>query len=508
MRRKWFALFLTGVMALIATGCGGEYAGRTGGDAVSGGAVSGNAVSGDILREKPVSGSAVENEKDGMSGKKVKQDMSSHRFCTDTNLYYIENQSIMQMRLDGTHKVCVEEQTDEDTFVSLNYVDGDCLYYGLWTEGTEKAVVYCVPIGKGLDGYDEVKMSERKEILTGRELHVVYVDARYLFYGTGDDKIIKYDLKKQTGMETSSDVSWTQDLFVFRIKEGYLAVSMGEEVFLQDEDSLQWRKVCDAVEGIPYFEENIIQNKKAVFYPQYLDEYEEDARFCVQRCDGKRETDFITWEQLSQTIMKEKKVNELDVCLMRWMFWQDGRLYIQIQVGWMKKGTYHMEYVILSQKEKQDGTGTGLRYEKKLTERMQSHANTRIGKWVDADAEEDIEEGYGVMLEHMISNDAQCIAMTNGRAYLSCYDHKAESGRLAYYELDSGKFQWVNREDTAFYELGYDGVIQELEVVFNERYADDERDENKYTDFYWEPSIDECGAGYFWEEEGNDEDKK
>lgn len=493
-----------GIVMGVLAGCGGEYAGVSEGSAVSGGAVSGGAVSGSA-----VSGKLTDSDVASGSAVKKQGDMSSHRFCTDTNLYYTENGSIMQMRLDGTNKTCVEKQTDDDIFVSLNYVDGSCLYYELWTEEHKKDVVYCVPIGKGLDGYDEVKMSEKEEILTGRALYVIYADTRYLFYSTGDDEIIKYDLQKQMGKETSSDVSWTRDFSIFRIEEGYLAVSMGEEIFLQDEDSVQWKKISDAViEGIPYFEENMTQNEKAVFYPQYLDDYEEDVRFCIQRCDGKREADFISWEQLSQTIMREKKVNELDICMVRWMFWQDGRLYIQIQVGWMKKGTYHMEYVILSQEEKKDGTGAGLRYEKKLTESMQSHANTRIGKWADADDEEDIEEGYGVMLEHMTSNDAQCIAMTNGRAYLSCYDYEAESGRLAYYELDSGKFQWVDREDTAFYELGYDGVVQEFEVVFNERYADDERDKNKYTNFYWDPSVDTCGAGYLWEEERYDGNKK
>lgn len=407
----------------------------------------------------------------------------------------------MQVRLDGTHKTCIAEQEKEDALVYLNYVDENWLYYELWMEGDKSDVIYRVPIGKDSEGYDVARMSEKEEILTGASLYVVYADAHYLFYSTGEDEIIKYDLQKQTHKETSSNVSWTWDLYISRINNDYIAVSEGEPVFVQTEDSLQWKKVSGAVvEAIPYFKEDMTQNKKAVFYPQYMDEYEEDVRFCIQRCDGKREMDFITWEQLSQTIMKEKKTKELDVCKLRWMFWQDGRLYLQIQIGWMQKEVYHMEYVILSQREKKDGTGAGLCYEKELTESMQSHAKTRTGKWVDADSEEDIEEGYGVMLEHMTSNDAQCIAMTNGRAYLSLYDHEKGRGRLACYTLDTGKFQWVDREDAVFYELGYDGCLQDFEVVFNERYADEESEENRYTDFYLDPSVDKCGSGFFWEE--------
>ena len=90
--------------------------------------------------------------------------------------------------------------------------------------------------------------------------------------------------------------------------------------------------------------------------------------------------------------------------------------------------------------------------------------------------------------------------MINGRVYLSCYDYEKEEGRLACYDLDTAKFQWVGREEALFYELGYDGNIRDFEVVYNTRYQDEEEDINKYTGFSWDPSVDECGAGGFYED--------
>lgn len=482
MKRNRLTVLCILLCVSLLAGCGGEYAGMTEGDAVSGAAVSGEAVSGDAVQEK-VAG--------------------SHRFCTDTNLYYAEEDQIMQAWLDGTHRKCVmdcpEVGKDRLDKVSVLYVDEEWLYYEKEIcqeeQETRYGVVCRVPVEKDSEGYDRVRSSEKEEILTEINLYIVYADAHYLFYRTGDDKFMKYDLKTQKRRESPLGVDWVQeDLYVSRINGYYIAIAEQESVFVQAADSSQWTEVSGASAGVPGVQ-GVLQNGKSVFYQQYLTDDWEDARFCIKKCDGKKETDFVVWKQLKQTVMKAKGTNEVDMCL-RWMFWQDDRLYIQIQVGWMEEEIYHMEYVILSQSEKKDGIGAGLHYEKKLTESMQSHAKTRTGKWVDVEGEEE-----AVILEHMTSNDAQCIAMINGVAYLSCYDYEKDRGRLACYVLDTGEFQWIDRDDAVFYKLGYDGCIQEFETVFHKQYESD-REGNMYIDFYAVPSVDEMGVGCFLEDQG------
>lgn len=57
-------ILCAGMCAVFIAGCGGEYAGLTEGDAVSGAAVSGEAVSGDAIRKETVSGPAVEDREE------------------------------------------------------------------------------------------------------------------------------------------------------------------------------------------------------------------------------------------------------------------------------------------------------------------------------------------------------------------------------------------------------------------------------------------------------------
>ncbi len=499
--KKKIACFLCVLSAAgFLIGCGGEFAGISGDGAVSGGAISGGAVSGEAVSGQAVSGPAVE---DGKQQEAERTGMSSHQFCTDTNLYYNSKGALMQARLDGTHKVCIAETEDKDKTIFLIHVGDGCLYYGSWTEWHQYGVVYRVPIEKGADGYDTVRVSEKDAILKEQKLYVFYADEHYLFYGgEEEDTIIKYDLQRQT--KGITDLAWQSDTYISRIKEGYLAFLEGEAVYVQERDSLQWVKVPDAsVECYLNADEHTTHNSKAVFFPEYLSKKDNCTDFCIKRCDRKRLTDFVTWRQLIQTVKTARNADRIDICHVRWMFWENGRLYIQLQVGWWEKEVYHMEYVILSQKEKKDGAGAGLCYEKKLTESMQSHVKTRKGMWIDlADGEEteDLRSGGYAMLDYMTVNDAQCIAMVNGRAYLSCYNYEKEEGRLACYDLDTAKFQWVGREDALFYELGYDGNIRDFEVVYNTRYQDEEEDINKYTGFSWDPSVDECGAGGFYED--------
>ncbi len=495
MRSKIY-LIGTGIClaVLLFAGCGGEYAGLTEGDAVSGSAVSGEAVSGDAIREKPVSGPAVENEKDGMSGKKVKQDMSSHRFCTDTNLYYIsyDEEKLMQARTDGTHRKCIKEwpaKTDEENSVEVVYADENWLYYDVVFD-YEEEITYRAPIEKDAQGYDVVKFQEEEELVKTGLMIPLYADSEYYFYEDLDtDQVVKYDLKRKTKDSEADATSYSGS--IFRIKDHYVMVTEFGEIYVQNIDSAKWKRVSRSTDG-DESEELFVDNTVAVFYPQYITEKKKDRGFQIKRYDGKQEKDFVTWEQLDHAVKEAAGVEKLDVCMPNRLFWQDGRLYIQLQTGWMKDGTYHMGYMIFSQGENE--YGSGFRYEKGLTEHMKSHVKERAGKWSGYDFEDKKET---VFVEHMVVSDAQCIAMVEGKAYLSLFDHEKDKGRLGCYDLNTGKFEWIGKKDAAFYKLGYDcGFLYEsFRTVF------DDHDDNEFMDdWWWPPSKAEGDDGEFVED--------
>ncbi len=505
MNRKSHILLCLGISVGLLAGCGGEYAGLAEGDAVSGSAVSGEAVSGDAIQEKTVSGPAV-NEEEGenavrqKSVKKAGQDMSSHRFCTDTNLYYVSEDAkkLMQARTDGTHHGCIREYPTGkggEKYVEIVYVDDNWLYYNItFAEGG--MAIYRTPIEKDAQGYDVVKFMEEEELVKEEMIVPVYVDSDYYFYENYvDNEEVKYDLK--TKKKVSEDKTQKYGA-IFRVKDYYIGADY-EGLYVQKVDSNEWEKVVDYV--LEFDIDIVIQNTKAVFYPcsAMNNIYpfsatlnKSNRRFYIKRYDGKQERDFVTWEELNQAVKEAAGVKKLDICVPDQLFWQEERLYIQMQTGWIKDGTYHMGYMIFSQKENEDGSGSGLRYEKELTECMKSHVKERTGKWIEFDDPEDT-----AYVEHMVINTAKCIAMVEGKAYLSLYDYKKDKGRLACYDLTTGKFKWIGKQDAAFYKLGYDfgHLYSDFEEVF-EQY-----DDNVFVE-YWacSPSKDKNDDGYFVED--------
>lgn len=480
-KAKLFGMILC---AAVLTGCGGEYAGLPEGDIVSGSAVSGEAVSGEAIRERVVSGDAIREK--AVSGPAVadgkeksrngeKQDMSSHRFCTDTNLYYVEDgHKLMQARVDGTHRKCIKEWQKKEVLSEVIYADKNWLYYQV--DSGEENTLYRVPIEKDVKGQDVIGFQKAEEFIKEKKPTVsLYMDSDYYFYADMTN-IIKYDIKRK---KVVSHTGLFDGLFcgeVFRGKGHYFNVVDDGKLYIQKIDSAQWEKVSD---GIDYLKNDIfpVSNDEELFYFRYTTR----TRFDIQRHDGEQEREFVTWDQLIQAVEKVTGTKKMDVCMPDELFWQEGRLYIQLQTGWMDGGTYHMEYMMFSQ----GMDGSRFRYEKSLTECMKSHVRERNGKWAE-DGEET------VYVKHMAANKARCIAMIDGKAYLNLYDYGKDKGRLGCYDLKSEKFEWIRKTDKAFYKLGFDQELSDFETIFNET-----TDNQFAEEWYWPPSNDTEDHGYF-----------
>ncbi len=486
-KRNVSKLFCMAICVSLLTGCGGEYAGITEGDIVSGSAVSGETVSGDAIREKTVSGPAVKEDKDDGS-REGKTDMSSHRFCTDTNLYYVneDHNKIMQARVDGTHRKCIRDWTEKEAeyeyiTIEVIVVDKNWLYYVV--DSFDEKILYRVPIEKDAEGQDVIGFPKEEELVK-EDMVPEYADSDYYFYSDIDSNLIKYDLKRK------KKVSEEEELFaeyMFRVNDHYLCVD-SDEVYVQKVGSTRWKKIYDVQSDLEYY--SAVQNNRAVFIAGDVSEENNDWCVNIKRCDEKAATDFVTWEQMVRNVTEVAGVKTLDVCHVKDYFWQEGRLYIQMQAGWMEEGLYHMEYMMISQGENEDGSGSGLRYEKELTECMNSHVKEQRGSW-SVRGDDGMEET--IFVEHMAAKDANCIAMTEGKAYLSLYDHEKDKGRLGCYDLDTGKFEWIGKNSAAFYKLACDLDPEKYDRVF------DDEEVNRYAGWEWPPSKDEEYVGRFTE---------
>lgn len=51
--------------------------------------------------------------------------------------------------------------------------------------------------------------------------------------------------------------------------------------------------------------------------------------------------------------------------------------------------------------------------------------------------------------------DASWTDIINGKVFLAFYDDEKEEGRLGCYELDTGDFRWLTKQDAEYYEPCY-----------------------------------------------------
>ena len=226
MKQRIYKLLSMVVAAGLLTACGGEYAGVSENGAVSGGAVTGQAV------------------------EAVKQTETSHQYCTDTNLYWEdEDGKLLQMRLDGSHKKKLVLSGDDYTW--LICVDTDYLYYGVekYDDDITYSAIWRAPIGKDENGFDLVETEQAEELISYDSDVIVWgVNPRYIFYiceSAGDTgQLIQYD--RQSGEEIR-----TEELPVpenERCNTGYwirgsrVFACSANGIFVRKQDETKWTK--------------------------------------------------------------------------------------------------------------------------------------------------------------------------------------------------------------------------------------------------------------------------
>lgn len=484
-------LLVLGIVCGGMTGCGGNAGKGKNGDAASGGAVSGTAVS----------GGAVETEE---KNEQITGTDGTMCFCTDTNKYYRDvlaekQDKIMQMRWDGTDK---KEILSQEEIYEFYGVAAGWLYYQ-----DVEGIISRIPIAKDEDGYDVVKEADKENLYNSGEsqVDVLYADEQYMFCQKNEKMLVKYDLsehKKVSEWETKSEVPpyIAYQIYIYRLGTRYAAFVEGDGIYAQQEDEKEWSKVSDSLleERKAYSSGDTIecmkQNGDVLFYVPIA----EDDKSLVCAFDGEKETEFISNQSLQQAVRTARGFDDkvsLDVCVITNLFGLGERLYVQVQLNWKTKEEYHMEYMLFSQGLGEDA----LRYEKELTECMWANGQNRTGKWGAPNDEEDVKaEPETVLVDSVVCNDAQCIAMIGGRVYISCYDYKNNKGRLVCCELSRwGDCSDVKKGDLLYIRLYDDGTeFEEYESVYYKE-AD-----NFYMGFSEGPTVDDSLEGMFYETKG------
>lgn len=482
MRKRNTPAVLAGlvVYAVLLTGCGGSATSGGNADnsrAASEGAVSASAVSGGAVSEDNIP--ETENR------------MEQRRYCTDTNLYLSTEDGIVQCRLDGTHKKKLTTATD-DIWYQVEYTEDDWLYY-TESDGDEETSLYRVPIEKDTDGYDVVKLSEREKLLQDGVSDFCYLDSDYCLYTKEGEVLVKFDMR--TKKKVSEDKYFVQDdgsdVFVFRMGDTFVCIEEDSSLaYTQAVDDTEWQSFkCQQGERYVQMPQAGTSGAGDVYYSQ-CHSGEAYGR-AVNRIDVRRRegVPFVTEEELKEEIGKATGIGEEKEALGYFriisLFTQQERIYLMAEAGWEKESAFYMENLIFSK-----GRGDShLRYERELTETMHSHKTACTGKWVDS------QYWKKIFRKTVVYDDASCVRMVDGKAYLFCYDNEKDKARVGCYELATGRFWWIQKNDADFMALFYDYYDEDFEDIFDEL-----TDGNDFCGLTGCPPEDKESVGVFMEE--------
>lgn len=387
--------------------------------------------------------------------------------------------SILQTRLDGSHKKKIKLGKDFSLFICVK--DG-YLYYetddiveetdgNITSEFSGGSTIWAVPITKDKDGYDVVKPEQKKKILSDEEMDYgqVYMNDRYIFYKANfESSFVKYDRKNKKklpvddlslGDYAHAVIRGCGDVVVLFAEQGAYIHKLSETGWKQipsagiDSSSIKaWGETSLFFSGSMYLEDIAVASDD----PDY-----------VRRCDltNGECKEIVSRGQLRQAVCEAAGLTgpeALELCLVTDLFCDGGRCYIQVQANWKDGETYHMEYLILSCAEEE--ASPKLRYERELMECLRTYGTEQEGQIVDTvNLYENAEET--VIKEHVIAADSYCYYMTGGKAFLYLFDYKKKRGGVGCVELAKNKFHWLDEQTTWFYEPCYGTWGDDLEEI-------------------------------------------
>lgn len=478
------------LLSAILIMTGGSIAG-CGGTSVNMNSVSGNAVS-----EKEV----VHNSK------------AKGRYCTDTNLY-VETKELdvsalreagipeskwedytkpaiyeaVQMRLDGS---CKKKLNLGKQFSSLVGVSGNRLYY-MTTEQTgnydeygnkeEISQIFCVPIYKGQDGYDEINVEEAEVVISKEEGGTLYreqtcLDENRLLYMRDDInglgyEIVTYDLQKKEiiGLSYQDDWEFNYDK-PFKLGDKYIFLS--DDPVSISETGDRWEYVLSDYYEMKYpYDYN---NRMLCYQCMHIEEDECEYspgpeymnRDFIRVYDGENNHTLVTRKELKRAILKAVelmqffKETELENWELTSLFCDGDRCYIQGELAARHNGVYYMEYLLFSKTAGDDE----IRFEREIMDCMRAYERQREGYWyIKKNKQKKILE------EKSIVNPVHCRNVVDGKLYFDFHDEK-DICHVACYESKTGHSYEITKQDKQYYEQDYDTKYEYAPNIFSDEW--------------------------------------
>lgn len=387
----------------------------------------------------------------GTSATVGSDEKQKHPFANKTNIYVQKENELEPIGFDQFTKDGKQgREIRIKNFNRLLAVTENEIFYSRKEKGKPYSTTLCrMPINKGKDGTDELDVEHTEDLFLEEHGFAsdrgIYVDADYLVYATYQESsgIIIYNRKskKKKIIKTNSIASvimyQEDDLVLMRNAADELFLlkpSIGKPEYIEkDKDGIQ-TSLYDIACGEDFFSYHWVEQDGI-----------EEIR-CYDRQTGKKRalysiSDLQTacWD-VPVGIDEKPELSDINILH---VFDHGGRLYIEVQGSW-NKGTKRWDrYVIFSADPTKENPE--LVYEDELTNCL----------WENSEVSEvTLTETEGV--DSYNWNSGVCFMMTEGRALLVLNKSGKEEHTMASYDLDSHKFQWLDKGKGDYYLPYYD----------------------------------------------------
>lgn len=461
------------IMAVLLSGCGGEFAENSQWGAASGSAVSGDAVSG-----SSVSGEAVRSDETERSGKKkdsADMPLEDHQFCSANCLYMADDDQ--GQLIQYCVKTNQEKIYEVEGILGLLLVEEDRIYYtkSFWNgenddEEPEDLYRVCsMPIVSEEDGSEKPLVEKEERLSWVPDLGISYeyfypeIDEEsfyYMPYGSGE--MIQYD-RKTKEKKTVPVSPYYYNLYNKKAKW---------VCFFKENTVEAWNRKTDEVTNIELPESEDFEcesdftfSEDAIYYSWYQNG--DLGRPEIKHVDfsTKVEKMFITEQEIKSVLSGQVGIKEsaVQACEVELSMVGDC-LYLTLDLEWTKGRCWNIQEVVLSRELRQ---GSELQYEKELTECVQKYGKIKKGELKKFDAFtfcDRAKEAGGI--DQICHNTGSFVSFREDRAYLNPGDseeieEETEGEEYIMIDRKTGKCKLVKRGMPEYYEFYYDRVWEE-----------------------------------------------
>lgn len=431
------------LIIVMLSGCGGNVAGenRAGVDKAQTG-----------VSETAVSGQAA----DVQNGRRA----DTYKYCTENYLYRKYKHGVIQCRLDGTEEKKVPVRKNWGNEADIIEIKDGWLYYSDSDWDNYAEVIARIPIRTEADDTETLNVDATEALLKDEDDSNVYmkIDAPYIIYmgerpirynwESGEKKVLAEQNMQQEEFWRNSWISVCSD------KNAYISV-FDRGLYRLNWNTEELVKIGEyPVSGDAI---TIFVGDRYLIYSPYKDGSIGIDIWMYDETEDRGEC-LVSEEQVAQMIQKEKGLRlgeDIDLLDCTDLFYDNNRLYLQIQMNWWEDNKYHVECLMFSRELTADALP---RYEKELTECISRTDTVKKEMWSGTHAGKE----YPVYVKR-----SRCWQMAGGKAFFIFQD-KSGKKKLGCFDLSTGGFKIPAKNESEYYMIYYNQESQDVTTVFGE----------------------------------------